>query len=153
MAFCAKCGAQVNEGAAFCQACGAPAAAVTATGQATGAAPAPAAASSGMTSNVAGMLSYILGVITGIIFLVIEPYKRDPFVRFHAFQSIFYWVACVIVGFALVMILPFSMYPLILLVRLAMFAGWIFLMYKAYSNEKFKLPLIGDLAEKQAASA
>jgi uncharacterized membrane protein len=106
-----------------------------------------------MTSNVAGMLSYILGFITGIIFLVIEPYKRDPFVRFHAFQSIFYWVACFIIGFALVLILPFSMYPLVLLVRLAMFVGWIFLMYKAYSNEKYKLPLIGDLAEKQAASA
>jgi uncharacterized membrane protein len=153
MAFCAKCGAQVNEGAAFCQACGAPTPSATATGQATGAAPAPATGATGMTSNVAGMLSYILGFITGIIFLVIEPYKRDPFVRFHAFQSIFYWVACFIIGIALITILPFSLYPLIWLVRLAMFVGWIFLMYKAYSNEKFKLPLIGDLAEKQAASA
>lgn len=152
MAFCAKCGAQVNEGAAFCQACGAPTAAASATGQATGAAPAPAAASTGMTSNVAGMLAYILGVITGIIFLVIEPYKRDPFVRFHAFQSIFYWVACFVIGIALVTILPFSMFPLIWLVRLAMVGGWIFLMFKAYNNEKFKLPLIGDLAEKQSAS-
>ena len=73
MAFCAKCGAQVNEGAAFCPACGN--AIATTSG---GAAAAPAPAATGMSSNVAGMLTYILGIITGIIFLVIEPYKRDP---------------------------------------------------------------------------
>jgi uncharacterized membrane protein len=148
MAFCAKCGAQVNEGAAFCQACGNTIA--TTPG---GAAAAPAPAATGMSSNVAGMLTYILGIITGIIFLVIEPYKRDPFVRFHAFQSIFYWLACFVIGLALWSILPWSMLPVLWLVRLAMVVGWVFLMFKAYNNERFKLPVIGDLAEKQAASA
>ena len=49
-----------------------------------------------MSSNVAGLLCYILGFITGIIFLVIEPYKNDKFVRFHAFQSIFFNVALIV---------------------------------------------------------
>jgi len=89
MAFCAKCGAQLAEGVTFCGSCGAP------VGAAPGAAP-PAAASSGMASNVAGLLTYILGFITGIIFLVIDPYKNDKFVRFHAFQSIFFNVAIVV---------------------------------------------------------
>ncbi|HYX52709.1 MAG TPA: DUF4870 domain-containing protein [Candidatus Limnocylindrales bacterium] len=117
-----------------------------------GAAPQPAVATTGMTSNVAGMLCYIVGFITGIIFLVIEPYKRDSFVRFHAFQSIFFSVGCMIIMYALIFALPWTMWPLLALVRLLFFVGWIFLMFKAYNNERFKLPVVGDLAEKQAAT-
>ena len=165
MAFCAKCGAQLNAGSGFCGACGAAVAGVTtATGGAASApapAGAPAAANTGITNNVAGALCYILGIITGIIFLVIDPYKSNRFVRFHAFQSIFFWVVCF--GFWMIWSYLFvtmlftpglGMWGLInlvgLIVRLAMFAAWIFLMYKAYSNEEFKLPIIGDLAAKQA---
>src|SRR5207248_6297558 len=61
---------------------------------------APVPASTPMASNVAGMLTYVLGFITGIIFLVIEPYKNDRFVRFHAFQSILY--CAVAIGFSIV---------------------------------------------------
>ncbi|HEX2330469.1 MAG TPA: zinc-ribbon domain-containing protein [Candidatus Angelobacter sp.] len=149
MAFCPKCGTQVSAGSTFCQQCGAPVAATSTVG---GAAPQPAVATSTMSSNVAGLLCYILGFITGIIFLVIEPYKRDSFVRFHAFQSIFYSVACFIIRVALAAALPWSMWPLLGLVSLALFAGWVFLMFKAYNNERFKFPVIGDLAEKQAAA-
>ena len=117
-----------------------------------------------MTNNVAGMLCYILGIITGIIFLVMDPYKNNRFIRFHAFQSIFFWVVCfgfwmiwswVIVGLFLstgglgvlgLFGLTFTV------IRLAMFACWIFLMYKAYNKEEFKLPIIGDLAAKQAGA-
>ncbi len=117
-----------------------------------------------MTNNVAGMLCYILGIITGIIFLVMDPYKNNRFVRFHAFQSIFYWAVCfgfwmiwswVIVGLFL-STGGFGMFGLFgltfTLIRLAMFACWIFLMFKAYNNEEFKLPFIGDFAAKHAGA-
>jgi uncharacterized membrane protein len=113
-----------------------------------------------MASNVAGLLAYILGFITGIIFLVIEPYKNDKFVRFHAFQSIFFnvalivfWIAYMIVagilGFISAGILAMVMGLLSLLIWLAILAYWIFLMYKAYNKELYKVPFIGDLAAKQ----
>jgi uncharacterized membrane protein len=142
------------EGTTFCGSCGA------AVG---GAAPpaAPSAASTGMTSNVAGCLAYILGFITGIIFLVLDPYKNDKFVKFHAFQSIFYSV--VVIGFMIVWsilsiilglvslgFLAGIMFLISLLIHLAFFAFAIFMMYKAYQNELYRAPIIGDLAAKQA---
>jgi uncharacterized membrane protein len=166
MAFCAKCGAQLNAGSGFCAACGTAVSGQSVPGVSAAPAVAPAATavptSAPMTNNVAGMLCYILGVITGIVFLVLEPYKTNRFVRFHAFQSIFFWAVC----FAFWMVWSWVIVGLFLstgglgmlglfgltftLIRLAMFAGWIFLMYKAYNNEEFKLPIIGDLAAKQA---
>jgi uncharacterized membrane protein len=166
MAFCSKCGAQLAAGSGFCGSCGTAVAGQSVTpSSGVAAAPAqPAPASAGMTNNVAGMLCYILGVITGVIFLVLEPYKNNRFIRFHAFQSIFFWVAC----FGFWMIWSWLIVGMIFstgglgmlgfiglvftLVRLAMLAAWIFLMYKAYNNEEFKLPFIGDLAAKQAGS-
>ncbi|HEY6293543.1 MAG TPA: zinc-ribbon domain-containing protein [Terriglobia bacterium] len=149
MAFCAKCGAELNTGSAFCPSCGAPA----------GGAPAGAAP---LTSNAAGALAYLLGFITGIIFLVIEPYKRDPFVRFHAFQSIFLnvvvfavfvlWGAVSGTLFFVSLGFLWSLVALVwVLLRLAFFVLWLFLMYKAYNNERFMVPFIGPLAAKQAS--
>jgi uncharacterized membrane protein len=155
MAFCAKCGAQLSEGTSFCASCGTPVV------SAAGGPPAPGAAGTAMASNVAGLLTYVLGFITGIIFLVIEPYKNDKFVRFHAFQSIFFnvalivfWIAYTIVAsilsFVSLGILAAVMGLLGLLITLAIIAYWIFLMYKAYNNQLYKIPFIGDLAAKQA---
>jgi uncharacterized membrane protein len=155
--FCTKCGAAVSEGTTFCGSCGTP---VTA---GAGAAVAPAAGIqvTGMTSNVAAALTYLLGFITGIIFLVIEPYNKDPFVRFNAFQSIFLSIVYVVFsmvwgvlfGALLIASLGF-MFTLIALalrlVELAFFLLWLFLMYKAYKNERYSLPIIGALAAKQA---
>jgi len=107
-------------------------------------------ASSGLTSNVAAALGYIFPV--GIFFLVLDPFKNDKFVRFHAFQAIFYWIVCFVIGWGLVIALPWTLWPLFWLVRLAMFVGWLILVIKAYQNEKFKLPVIGDIAEKQAGA-
>src|ERR1700688_3871203 len=98
MGFCANCGAAVAQGSGFCGACGKP---VTAANPGS---PAPVAVSSagagsgntGLSSNVAGALAYILGLITGILFLVLEPYKSDRFVRFHAMQSVLFSVACIV---------------------------------------------------------
>ena len=165
MAFCAKCGAQLNAGSGFCAACGAPVAAgqnVATPGASAVPVTAPPA-SAGMTNNVAGLLCYILGIITGVIFLVLDPYKNIRFVRFHAFQSIFLWVACfgfwMIWSFVFVSMLftpGLGMWGLVslisLLVRFAMFGIWVFVMFKAYNNEEYKLPFIGDLAAKQAGA-
>lgn len=157
MAVCAKCGATLSEGAGFCGSCGTP------VGAATGGPPAPAApaptAGGGLESNVAGALAYVT-IIPAIIFLVVEPYNKDRFVRFHAFQSIFFNIAwlVLIVGMMIVgVVLAFI--PVIgwvidvllwLAVGLGGFCLWLYLLYKAYSNEKFMLPVIGKMAEQQA---
>ncbi len=116
------------------------------------------AASTGMANNVAGLLCYVVGWITGLIFLLIEPYKNDKFVRFHAFQSIFFNVSLIAVYIVLFVLgiilgvihLGLLMIPLGLVVWLGILGTWIFLMVKAYNNQTFKLPIIGELAAKQA---
>ncbi len=169
MAFCSKCGAQLNENSSFCAACGTPVAASQAVPSPPGVAQTPASApvytaSAGMSNNVAGLLCYILGIITGIIFLVLEPYKNNRFVRFHAFQSIFFWVACCVIWMIWSWVIAgaflsggglgsFGFLGLTFaFLRLLMFVCWIFLMVKAYGNEEYRLPIIGDLAAKQAGA-
>ena len=153
MAFCANCGAQLTEGTSFCSSCGGP------VGGAAPAAPSPAA-STGLTSNAAGALAYFT-FIPAIIFLVVDPYKNDRFIRFHSFQSIFFavvWVAFHIVWMVLTGILGILtlgflgviMGLLSLVIFLIFFGFWIFLMYKAYESQYYRAPLIGALAAKQA---
>src|SRR5437867_4021886 len=94
MPFCASCGAEVQ--GSFCPACGKPVGA--APGAAPGAVPVggpPAATSAGLQENMANTLCYLLGLITGVLFLVLEPYNRNRNVRFHAFQSIFLHVGVI----------------------------------------------------------
>ena len=159
MAFCAKCGAQVADGTTFCGSCGTSVGAA-ATPAAAGTA-APAATSSAMTSNVAGCLAYALLFITGILFLVMDPYKNDKFVKFHAFQSIFFSAVVIvfhivwsiltgILGILTLGFLGLIMVMLSLVISLVFLGIWIFLMYKAYQNELYKAPIIGGLAAKQA---
>jgi len=115
------------------------------------------AASTGMSNNVAGALCYLFTWVTGLIFLLIEPYKNDKTVRFHAFQSIFFavgmiavYIAVMILGIILGVIhLGLLILPSWALLGLGIFATWVFLMFKAYNNQIFKLPIIGDLAAKQ----
>ncbi len=148
MAFCSKCGSAVSEGSAFCSVCGSP---VSSAGGSP-VQPGPAGATSaGMTSNIAAALSYFF--ITGIIFLVVDPYRRDKFVRFHSFQAIAYWVAVVVLEIILGIIVSISFFALSFLmpiVWLLVFIFWLFLMYKAYNNEAFMIPVIGEWASKQA---
>jgi uncharacterized membrane protein len=146
---CINCGTEVAAGASFCGGCGKPIAATAPV--------ASQSAQAGLQPNVAGLLCYLVGFITGVLFLVIEPYKNDRFVRFHAFQSIFLSIAWTVVHFGLgifLTILPFALWAAITalssLVSLAFLLAVLFLMYKAYVNEKFKLPVVGDLAERQA---
>lgn len=89
MPFCATCGSAVE--GQFCAKCG------SRVGAAPSVASGPAMQSSGtMTDNVASALCYVLGLITGIIFLVLAPYNKNRSIRFHAFQSIFLHVACIV---------------------------------------------------------
>jgi uncharacterized membrane protein len=160
MAFCAKCGAQLTAGSGFCGACGA-AVSGQSVSTTSGAAAAPAGspagtASAGMTNNVAAALSYIW--IVGLVFLLIEPYNKIRFVRFHAFQSVFFGVAWMVLWFGIHIvfsIMPFLgllIFPLYLLLGLGGFVYWLFIAYKAYSNVEYKVPFIGDIAEKQAGA-
>ena len=142
-------------GAAFCPSCGK--AAGSGIAKQASSTSASATAGQGLQRNIAGFLCYLVGFITGIIFLVVDPYKRDHFVRFHAFQAIFLSAACFAVYFVLgifLVILPGFLWRaawfLQSLLGLGIFLLWLFLMYKAYNNEEFKLPVIGDLAAKQA---
>ena len=147
---CSNCGAELTEGATYCAKCG------TASGKPRVAEASPSTAS-GLQSNVAAGLCYLIGFITGIFFLVVDPYKSDRFVRFHAFQAIFLsvvWFALYFVFAIFSAILPSMLWRVMWMMDsvlgLAFFLLWVFLMYKAYNKEEFKLPVIGDLAAKQA---
>jgi uncharacterized membrane protein len=107
--------------------------------------------STGLESNVAGLLCYVLGWVTGLVFLLLE--KDNKFVRFHAVQSIIVFGALNIVFFILWIFtwIPFIwifFLVLIYIIGLFGFILWIVLMLKAYAGEKFKLPVAGDIAEK-----
>ena len=142
MAFCSGCGTQIADGSTMCPACSSRPAAT------------PSGTTGGMTDNVAGMLAYVT-IIPAIIFLVMEPYNKSRFVRFHAFQSIFFgvawcvlWIALSIVGMIPVLgWLTLLVWPLLGLGGLIL---WIILLLKANQGQMFKLPVIGDMAEKQA---
>lgn len=164
MAFCTSCGAQVADGTAFCPTCGK----AVAGGQTAAAAPPPAPAytpapasaagtpaqspTAGLQENVAGLLCYLLGWVSGLIFLLVD---KRPFVRFHAAQSI------VVFGAIQVLFIIMSMFfaPTVFstnwtlyhnvydLLALAALVLGIFLMVKAYQGQRYKLPIAGDFAE------
>ena len=102
--------------------------------------------STGLEANVAGLLCYVLGWISGLVFILIE--KENKFVRFHAMQSIIVFgvlsVASIVLGW--IPVLNLVIVPLISVLGLVL---WIVLMVKAYQGEKYKLPWAGALAEKQ----
>jgi uncharacterized membrane protein len=107
-----------------------------------------------MTDNVAGMLAYVT-IIPAIVFLVMEPYNRSRFIRFHSFQCIFFAVAWTALWIVLSIIahIPLLGWLTILiwpLIGLAGFVIWLVLLLKANQGQMFKLPVIGDMAEKQA---
>lgn len=152
MPFCPSCGAPVE--GRFCAKCGTPMGA-----EAGGARPvAPgsgAPAAGGMADNVASTLCYVLGFITGILFLVLEPHNKNRKVRFHAFQSIFLSVAWFAIWFVFSTLVTamFSfglMFMLMNLLSLAFFVLWVYMLVMTYQDKKIVLPVIGPLAEKQA---
>jgi uncharacterized membrane protein len=151
--FCSSCGAQIADGSTACPSCGKAAG----VGGGAAAAPAPAQASGGLEENVAGMLAYIT-IIPAIIFLVIEPYNKNKFVRFHSFQCLFFSVAMFALGIVLSVLTAIPVLGWIVgllgvpLLWLASLVIWIVLLMKAYKHEMFKLPVIGEIAAKQAGA-
>ena len=104
-------------------------------------------AQSGLNDNSAGALAYVT-IIPAIIFLVVAPYNASPYVRFHAWQSICLNVLAFILAF--INVIPILGQLIFLAGMLVLFIGWIIALMKALKGERYKLPLIGNLAEKQA---
>ena len=111
--------------------------------------------------NIAGALAYFT-FIPAIVFLLVEPYSRNRFVRFHSVQCLLLWGAALVLGAALkiagwvLLIIPVIGHLLVFLISvvvgLAAFVVWLVLVVKALQGEAFKLPVIGDWAERQAGA-
>ena len=152
MAFCKSCGQDIGT-AAFCPKCGASQAGVVA--------PIPAAtapSTEGLAENLAGLLCYLPGVgwLIALVFFLID---KRPYVKFHAAQSLVLGVGLVIFYFALgifmamlhvihIFFFGLFLYPII---GMAVFLLLIFMMYKAYMNERYQLPIVGSIAEGLAS--
>jgi uncharacterized membrane protein len=111
-----------------------------------------------LSDNAAGAIAYITPV-PAIVFLVLEPYNKSSYVRFHAWQSIFLAIVWIVVftvlsmiSFATLFLMPFIMGPIHLLIHLAFFAVWIICVVQAVNGKRFQLPVIGALAEKLAGA-
>jgi uncharacterized membrane protein len=170
---CPVCHAEVGPQNAFCNHCGAPLAAtagaavpVESVPVGAGVPPPPAyagqpvAASTGLSETAAAAIAYIT-IIPAIIFLVLEPYNRMPLVKFHSWQSIGLGVAAflleVIISICEMALhfIPgiFILFGLVhLVIGVGLFLVWLFIILKASKGEWYKLPVIGDFAEKQARS-
>ena len=170
MALCPKCGAQVADDAKFCGSCGttitpSPGAPAIPPSQS----PPPGAVSSGtqggMAPNVAALLVYVpiclVGVVCAILFaFILDPYKQDRFIRFHAWQSLalhvclvgffMVWMIFVFLATAIIHFLAILLFPVNMLIGLGALVLMVMLMIKAYGKETYKVPVIGDWAEKQA---
>jgi len=169
MSACQSCGAALAADTRFCQSCGSPTeprsdVSVSAIETPAGVAVISPSAETGpktMDTNVVGALTYLAGLVTGILFLVLDPYKSNSFVRFHALQSIFFnvaWIAFWIVWMIVSAVLTpltagvFGLIglPLMLIFTLAGFGIWIFLMCQAYQQKLFRLPIVGNFAAEHA---
>ena len=142
--FCSKCGTENPEEAKFCSKCGA-GLGVAAT-PTEGAAKPEAESSTGLSANVAGLLCYVLGWVTGIVFLVLE--KKSTFVRFHAWQSIMTFGVLFVVSLILSWI-PVIGWIMGTLIGILSFVLWIILIVQAGTGKMWKVPWAGDWAEKQ----
>jgi uncharacterized membrane protein len=178
---CPVCHNEVSSQSAFCNSCGAPLAGAEGAAASSTVPPppnytnvppaystvppaytaaAPVAASPGLSENAAAALSY-LTIIPAIIFLVLEPFNKMPLVRFHSWQSIGLSIAAVVLQVIITIaevtmhfipgiILLFSLIHLV--IGLGLFLVWLFVILKASKGEFYKLPVIGDFAERQSRS-
>jgi uncharacterized membrane protein len=166
-AYCSHCGTELS--GRFCAKCGAPVPGAPPTDTPgpeiprTGPPPPgpppgpPPISLPGLEENVASALCYLVPVVTGVLFLFIEPYNRNKNIRFHAFQSIFLWIGVLLADAAVDIVFggilggPNS-YELLRLVwtvfRLGVLALWLVLMYRAYMRQRWVLPVVGEMAQK-----
>ena len=169
MSSCQSCGAVLATDTRFCQSCESPTEikvgvstpAVAGSAAVAVMSPPGETGSKMMDTNVVAALTYLAGFLTGIIFLVLDPYKSNSFVRFHAFQSIFFnvaWIAFWIIWMILSAVLTpltagvFGLIavPVMLIFTVAGFGIWIFLMVQAYQQKLFRLPIVGRFAAEHA---
>jgi len=103
--------------------------------------------STGLEANIAGLLCYVLWWASGLVFFLIE--KESNFVRFHAIQSVYVFGALTVAGIVLgwIPVIGLVIGSLIWVLGVVL---WIILIIKAYQGEKFKLPIVGDWAEKRS---
>jgi uncharacterized membrane protein len=149
---CPDCAAQMPDSAAFCPGCGRSMQIESASKQKVGV----------VRENIAGAFAYVT-FLPALVFLLLEPYRRNPFVRFHAVQCLLFWLAGVVVavllrlaGLALLFIPvvgPLLALLLAVIVALAALFTWIVLLVKAFQGERFALPVIGNLAEQYSGVA
>jgi len=142
MAYCTRCGERME--GQFCPKCGT-----------------QAGAAARLEVNEASALCYLFGFVTGIVFLVLAPYNRDKGVRFHALQSIFLSVAVAVLRAAvrivsqMLVTVSFALAPLMAMlnaaVGLGVFGLFLYMMWQSYRGKKVVLPVIGELAERQAS--
>jgi uncharacterized membrane protein len=104
---------------------------------------------SGLSDKNAGALAYIT-IIPAIIFLVAAPYNQSSYIRFHAWQCVFLHIAWFAIG--IIAIIPILGWIVFALGAIVLLISWIFCIVKALNGERFKLPFIGNLAEKQAGA-
>jgi uncharacterized membrane protein len=176
MPVCGACGSDVGEGVKFCPKCGQPQAVAAASpagggegysgggggysaGAGAYAAAAPTSASTGANDNVLGAVAYIT-IIPAILFLVLEPYNKNRFIRFHSFQCLFLALSAFVLSMAnMILSMVMGFVPVVgwiiglLLgfgIPIALFVVWLLAVIKAYQGQQYRLPIIGDLAAKQA---
>lgn len=150
MPYCCQCGSEVRDTDRFCGKCG---------GQQTRAGGRPTDYLSGVSDRTASLLCYIpmVGWIAAIIVLASERFRTHPTARFNAFQGLYLFVAWLIVSVALTPFLAFSrmfffgFVGISAILKLVVFCTWIFMIIKVSQDETFKLPILGELAERSVS--
>lgn len=138
--FCSACGSEMVDNAAFCPKCGKSVAPSAPASQ--------VFSGSGVKDNVAGLLAYLF--IPAIIFLILNPYNRNRYIRFHSFQAILVYIAWAVAD-AIFGLIPFIGWLILIpITSLFGFAVVIVCMIKAYQGQVFRLPWLGEKAEQLA---
>jgi len=155
---CPGCAAQMPDSAAFCPGCGRSMRIESAASPELGAKQKLGV----LRENFAGALAY-LTFLPALVFLLLDPYRRNPFVRFHCLQCLLFWLVCVVLAVVVrVVCLGLLFIPIVgpllavlvvVVIALAAVFMWIVLLVKAFQGERFALPVIGDLAEQYSGAA
>jgi uncharacterized membrane protein len=155
MPYCCQCGTQVRDTDRFCAVCGT---VQSSAGSSTPPRSGPADVLNGLTSRNASLLCYIpmLGWIAAFVILASVRFRNDAEARFNAFQGLYLFVAWLIVDWVLA---PFLMFPggwgihmlFPRLLKLAVFGVWIFMLIKVSQGQSFRLPILGELAERSVS--
>lgn len=148
---CPDCAAQMPDSAAFCPGCGRSMRTESASKQKAGVG----------GDNLSGALAYV-SFIPALVFLLVDRYRKNPFVRFHSIQCLLFWLVCAVLAIVVrVVFLVLLFIPIVgpllavlfvVVVALAAVFTWIILLVKAFQGERFALPVIGDLAEKYSGT-